>query len=100
MAESQAFFDRPREPRVGFEIPVPRYPRWSRGSPKSAIRAEETGRIGVRFDSLQEGSSVHPHQIRQIFQRDAKTASGPTHFGTHPEGPVSDARWRTTADED
>jgi len=54
MAESQAFFDRPREPRVGFEIPVPRYPRWSRGSPRSAIRAEQTGRIGVRFDSLQE----------------------------------------------
>ena len=26
--------------------------------------------------------------------------SYPTHFGTHPEGPVSGARWRTTADED
>src|SRR5215469_13577269 len=31
-----------------------RYPRWSRGSPRFAIRAEETGRIGVRFKSLQE----------------------------------------------
>src|SRR5215471_17453218 len=30
---------------TGFEIPVPHYPRWSRGSPR---------RIGVRFDSLQE----------------------------------------------
>src|SRR5215472_16101440 len=39
---------------TGFEIPVPRYPRWSRGSPRSAIRAEETGRIGARFKSLQE----------------------------------------------
>src|SRR5215472_16692992 len=45
---------------TGFEIPVPRYPRWSRGSPRSAIRAEETGRIGVRFDSLLEGDGFEP----------------------------------------
>src|SRR5215471_9349677 len=25
---------------TGFEIPVPRYPRWSRGYPRSAFRAE------------------------------------------------------------
>src|SRR5215467_6152270 len=33
--------DSPRE-GTGFEIPVPRYPRWSRRSPRSAIRAGET----------------------------------------------------------
>src|SRR5262249_28717941 len=37
---------------TGFEISVPCYPRWSRGSPRCAIRADETCRIGVRFDSL------------------------------------------------
>src|SRR5215472_328564 len=41
---------------TGFEIPVPCHPQWSRGSPRSAIRAEETGCIGVRSDSLQEGT--------------------------------------------
>src|SRR5215469_13812337 len=43
---------------TGFEIPVPCHPQWSRGSPRSAIRAEETGCIGVRSDSLQEGTCV------------------------------------------
>src|SRR5262249_62304668 len=33
---------------TGFEISVPRYPRWSCGSPRCAIRAEETRRKPVR----------------------------------------------------
>ena len=51
-ARNRKFADSPLE-RDGFELPVPRYPRWSRLSPKCAIRAEGNGRIGVRFDSLQ-----------------------------------------------
>ena len=51
---------------TGFELPVPRHPQWSRGSPRSAIRAEETGRIGVRFDSLQEGTGFELLVPRQI----------------------------------
>jgi hypothetical protein len=44
-----------------------------------------------------------PSRIREIhliFQQHAKAASDTTHFHTHPERPVSDARWRTAADED
>jgi len=51
-------------------------------------------------DSPLEQASAYPRQITSIFQQDAKAASDPTHFGTHPEDPVSSARWRTTADED
>src|SRR5262252_8940826 len=51
---------------TGFEIPVPCHPQWSRGSPRSAIRAEETGCIGVRSDSLQEGTGFEIPVLRQI----------------------------------
>ena len=56
---------------TGFEISVPRYPRWSRGSPRSAIRAEETARIGVRFDSLQErgGFAERATDAVEAFER-------------------------------
>src|SRR5215472_8214676 len=40
-ARNRKFADSPLE-RDGFELPVPRYPRWSRVSPRCAIRAEET----------------------------------------------------------
>jgi hypothetical protein len=38
------------------------------------------------------GASAHSRQITWIFQQDANAASNLTHFGTHPEGPVSGAR--------
>jgi hypothetical protein len=41
LARNRKFEDSPLE-RDGFELPVPRYPRWSRVSPRCAIRAEET----------------------------------------------------------
>jgi hypothetical protein len=56
-------------------------------------------KVEFASDSPLEGDSAHSRQIHQIIQQDAKAASDPTHFGTHPEGPVSGARWRTTADE-
>jgi len=58
------------------------------------------GEIQRETDSPAEGDSVDPRQIPSLFQHDTKAGSAPTHFGTHPEGPVSGARWRTTADED
>src|SRR5215467_8901479 len=57
MAESLAFFDRPREPRVGFELTTgSALP--SVVSPVSQMRdpGRGNGRIGVRFDSLREGT--------------------------------------------
>jgi len=55
--------------------------------------------IGDSFSTIL-APPVDLHQIPSIFQQDAKATSEPTHFGTHPEGPVFGARWRTTADED
>src|SRR5215472_2105719 len=37
----------------GFEISVPRYRRWSPGSPRYADPGRAAGRIRVRFDALQ-----------------------------------------------
>jgi len=57
--------------------------------------AKTDGPSTLRWRGLQ----FYRRQIHHIFHKDAKAASDPTHFRTHPEGPVSSARWQTAADE-
>jgi hypothetical protein len=68
-----------------------RAPRWS----AKRSRSPRSGR-----DPVLNRNNFYAPGMRRRSQQDAKAASGPTHFGTHSEGPVSGARWWTTADED
>ena len=58
------FADSPLE-GTGFEISVPRYPRWSRGSPRCAIRADESASEFVSIHCLERARRPAPDRMPQ-----------------------------------
>jgi hypothetical protein len=77
-ARNRKFADSPVE-GTGFEISVPRYRRWSRGSPKYAIRAEQ--RVASEFVStrFREGTWIRLSADRLPRCRRASAIFGKNH---------------------